>query len=186
MDDLKLDPETPVLKSGVVLRNGCVLAGRIESLTSDGVRIIDGAGAARKLALHEVARVAFMPMPAGVEYTIPAKEPGALLPEGDFFAGELKSVRGRRVTLNSILLGMKSFEMGKEIAAFCVSGVERADAKYEVRLRDGAVLLGKDVRCGAGWIEVEDLVRGKVRVGGNEVYELRAGERSAGLQGVSE
>ena len=99
---------------------------------------------------------------------------GLLLTKGDFVDGDLRSLEGGRVSLNSILFGVRTFDVSKEVAAVALRDPYPPDATFEVRLRDQSVLLPRTLTiANDGLLQLEDTMLGPLRMPLKELREVR-------------
>lgn len=158
---------------GIVLRNGSFVAGQVEHATPTSVRAT-GLLARRPLSMVNVARIICQPLPPGLVSRIGPGRIGLLLTKGDFVDGDLRSLEGGRVSLNSILFGVRTFDVSKEVAAVALRDPYPPDATFEVRLRDQSVLLPRTLTIeNDGLLQLEDTMLGPLRMPLKELRELR-------------
>jgi hypothetical protein len=157
---------------GVVLRNGSFVAGQVEHATPTSVRVA-GLLAQRPLSMVNVARIICQPLPPGLVSRIGPGRIGVLLTKGDFVDGDLRSLEAGRVSVNSILFGMRTFDVAKEVAAVALRDPYPPDATFEVRLRDQSVLLPRTLTIANDGLQLEDSMLGPLRMPLKDLREIR-------------
>lgn len=108
----------------------------------------------------------FNPLPP--EQAAPSGKPGVLLSSGDFVDGDITYVADKpvgwpqhpvlKVSVQSVLFGVRSFEVAKDVIAVDFAGITASPAAYEVRLRDGSVVRAKKVSLQSGGAMVDGRV----------------------------
>src|SRR6185295_12465741 len=98
---------------------------------------------------------------------------GVLLAKGDFVDGDFRSLENGRVSLSSVLFGVRSFDATKEVVAVALRDPYPSSAPFEVRLRDQSVLLPGTIILDPAGARLEDSVLGSLRLTLNELRELR-------------
>jgi hypothetical protein len=137
-------PDGDGLLEGVVLRNGDVLAGPVQSAGEDGVLMLHR-GEQRQVPLAQVARLVFNPV---APETAAGGRPGLWLAHCDFVEGRVMAVTARprdrqgrqqvHVSIRSLLFGQQQFDAPREVTAVVLADVAPAPAAYEVRTADGS------------------------------------------------
>jgi hypothetical protein len=172
IDSVRVIPGTPELTyfpgdhspaEGVVFRSGNVVAAKVVSFDSSTGLKYERDGKQETCPAEEVARLVFSPVPP--EQAAPAGRPGVLLSSGDFVDGEITSVAFKpvgwpqhpvlKVSVQSVLFGVRSFEVAKDVIAIDFTGITASPAAYEVRLRDGSVVRAKTVSLQSGGAMVD-------------------------------
>jgi hypothetical protein len=164
--DVTYFPNADPLAEGVVLRDGNMIAGRIVSFDPAKGVTYERVGKQETRPTEEVARLVFSPVPP--EQASPSSHPGALLSSGDFVEGEITAVAVKpvnwprppqlKVSVRSVLFGMKDFEIARDVIAVDLAGVTPGPAAYEVRLGDGSLVRAKSVGLQAGGATVDGKV----------------------------
>src|SRR6185503_7132795 len=134
----------PLLPAGILLRNGSFVACRVESIEEDIVhcsRLLEG----KRIPLHEVARIVCQPLPRALASRITSNRPGVLLANGDFVEGTFAGIEGTRVTVNSILLGLRSYDTAHQALAVIIREPQTTSPPCEVQLRDQSVLFASGI-----------------------------------------
>jgi hypothetical protein len=159
-------PDADPLAQGVVLRDGNVIAGRIVSFDPAGGVKYERDGKQETRPTEEIARLVFSPVPPA--QASPSNKPGVLLSSGDFAEGDITSVAVKpvdwprppqlKVSVRSVLFGVKDFEVASDVIAVDLAGVTPAPAAYEVRLGDGSLVRAKEVSVQPGGATVDGKV----------------------------
>jgi hypothetical protein len=161
------------------LRNGSFLAGRVEQATPTSLRLI-GSVDEQQLSAVNVARIICQPLSSALITRIGSGRTGVLLTKGDFVDGDFRGLEGGRVRLNSILFGVRTFEIEKEVAAVALRDPYPPLATFQVRLRDQSLLLPGTVKVEKDGLKVEDSILGALVFPWKDLQELR--RRSTGLR----
>jgi hypothetical protein len=122
------------------LRDGGVLAGRFVGTDGSVVRW-QALGREWQVSLVNVSRLVLDPRGAATAARLASGRPGALLASGDFVDGELVGGAEGRVTISSVLFGLKSWAAEGSVVAVHLRDVAEAAADFEVLSADGSRLL---------------------------------------------
>jgi hypothetical protein len=164
---------------GVVLRNGSVLLNaEIESIDDRFVHL-RYEGKPLNLGVSKVARLMLTHDSWQYAEKVPPLANGVLLVHGDFLEGELQSISGGRLQLNSVVLGPKTLTVGSEAIMVRLHEVEPSACAWEVHTTDGAVFISGDVRIDRDQLAVEDQIAGSMRIAGWQVASLNSGLQRA-------
>jgi hypothetical protein len=158
---------------GVVLRNGSVLSGQVQSASTSAVHLARERSGELSIPLTEVARILFAPAPKALASKIEPGHPGILLANGDFLEGEFEGMEGERIRMNSVLFGPKHFE-SRQALLVVVRDVVPAAGRYEVRTVDGAAIYCDQMTIGKDGLSVAT-PGGELRLAAGELLELKAG-----------
>ena len=155
----------------VTLTSGSVLAGVIESLDASRLALRFGGGT-RSFSTLQVSSVAFDWLRPELAGQLPAGRPGVLLTTGDFVDGEIRSLVAGRVTVNSVLFGIRDYAVPGEALAMTVGKVMPGTAEFTVRLRNGSRLLARSLGAQDHQLVVEESVAGRLAVALEDMVEV--------------
>jgi hypothetical protein len=177
-DALRVDfiAENRRLFRGIVLTTGEVIAAdSITRLDGGGVRIVRSGGIVLDIPASDLAAVFFRPVSPDVLRHIPSGHPGAVLDNGDFFGGDPAGLDANQVKISSILFGIQSFDVSRQVRAVILQDVAIPDANEIVHLVDGSVLLGKSASISEGRLTIDDARLGPVTVEARTVAHISLG-----------
>ena len=127
------------------------------------------------------AKVALEPMAAerptgceviiGLVYTF--SRAGALVAGREFVEGEVKSIADQRVTISSVLFGLRTLEGDQRATAVFLRAVTPRRCRYEIKLRNGSCLRADLFDCEKGGFVLRDGVLRGTRINTWELLELR-------------
>ena len=160
-----------LLPAGVLLRNGSFVACRVESIEEDVVqcsRLLEG----KRVPLNEVARIVCQPLPRTAAARVNSNRPGVLLANGDFVEGEFEGMEGARVTIKSVLFGLRTYNMMQQVSAIILREPESAPAVSEVQLRDQSILFTSDMQLEPGAVILGGKLFAGIRIDENEIQSL--------------
>ena len=166
--------EAPVLASSsfvaqTVLQSGSVLAGHLHSADD---RAIQFAGPLPQppVPTSAVAHILFQWLPFRFSPRIQAGRPGLILSTGEFIEGEFKGIEQGRVTISSVLFGLRSYDIYGESLAVVLRAPLNPKSDCEILTRDGSLWRGTDLRVGRNEIVIEDFSVGQKHL---PVYSLK-------------
>jgi hypothetical protein len=134
--DLPTAPLTrPRYPPGVLMMNGSIIPGPIESADRSSVKI---AGVTSSLSSIRVARLIFKPLTASMETNLLRGRVGVLLKGGDFVEGEFAGFKGGEVEINSVILGTKKVSLVQAVAVI-LREPKTLPVKFEVTTRDNGL-----------------------------------------------
>ena len=157
----------------VTLASGSVLAGVMES--ADGVRLALRFGdALRSLPMAGVSSVAFDWVRPDLAARLRTGRPGVLLPTGDFLDGEVRVPGGGRVTVSSVLFGLREYAAPGGVLALATGKPEApvAAGAWMVRLRDGSIVMTRSLTGRERRLTIEEPVAGRLDVNLKTVAEI--------------
>ena len=131
------------------------------------------------LSTVNAARIYFRGLSAARTAKLEPKRPGVLLINGDFIDGEFKGITDGRVHLNSVLFGLKSYDISFEALAVCLRDPSPSPSKFLVKSRSGGALLAQSVTVKDGAIEVGGAPVSGLRIAGEQLEEFKAGAGTA-------
>jgi hypothetical protein len=165
----------PLLR-GVLLTSGeAIAADAITRLDTDGARLVRPGGVALAIAANDLAAVFFRPVSADILKHIPAGHVGAILDNGDFFEGDPAGFDGNHLKISSVLFGIQTFDVSRQVRAVVLQDASAPDAQKIVRLMDGSVLLGKAISIADGQLTIDDARLGAIAVASQNVMDIAIG-----------
>jgi hypothetical protein len=123
--------------------------------------------------VSRVARIAFQPLNGDMAWKTRISRPGVWVTTGDFFDGDFRGIEGRKLTISSVLYGLRTFEIDDEVLAVVLQPRRQQRALYEVETADGAMLLATQLAVGDGELRLHEAALGEVRVPMFEILEVR-------------
>lgn len=165
-----------LLPAGVLLRNGSFIACRVEAVEADEFhcsRLLDG----KKIPAHEVARIVCQPLPRSLAAgsRIHAGTPGLLLANGDFVEGAFVGLEGTRVTISSVLFGLRTYDTTRQVMAIILRESQNQAPPVEIQLRDQSVIFATNVEFQPGNVALKDKLLAGLTVPETEIQALRLG-----------
>jgi hypothetical protein len=177
LDHVQVSAGSPPMEaatSGVQVRGGggTFLAGEIRKADADRIELGRQRGRNFAFKADEVARVFLKPVPVEMAATIGRGRSGALLASGDFYEGEFKGLKDGRVTIDSVVFGLKSFE-AHDVLAIVLHDVAGADGpRPKVRTGDGSVYIARAVTFEKGRLSIDDETTGPFSLSIRDVEEV--------------
>lgn len=156
----------------VELVSGSVVSGRIASVDDREVNFL---GDYRSVVVptRAVARIIFQWLPADLADKVRSGRTGVLLGGGDFFDGEFKTVQEGKVTISSVLFGLRAFELNNDMMAAVLRKTAPARASFEVRTMDGSVWMASSLTLERDELVMEESAMGRVRIPSYDLSEIR-------------
>ncbi len=156
----------------VELVSGSVLTGR--PLHADGNEFLfSGASKIQRVPTASVARIAYQPLMGELTWKTRASRPGVWVSHGDFFDGDFRSLEGEKLSISSVLYGLRQFDVDEEVLAVVLQPRKRQRAQFEIETVGGALLLVSDLALGDGEFRLREAALGELRVPAFEILELR-------------
>lgn len=159
----------------VEFKSGSVQAGYIERMDDTAVWF-DAAERRVPVSTHGVALVRFQPVPLKLATFLAAGRKGVLLGTGEFIEGECGGIANHRVTISSVPLGLKRYDVNNEVIAVVLG--KRAvlpRRNFEVTTTDGATWLALDVALDREGLVLREPYLGTRRIFMHEIAEVRRG-----------
>jgi hypothetical protein len=167
-------PSTPFVRpkypAGLLLVNGSVIPGQVESADRSSVRI---AGMNSPISTIQVARLMFKPMTPQMETNLLRGRTGLLLKSGDFVEGDLGSLKGGELEVRSVVLGSRKVNITQAEAAILREPVA-GSAKFEIRTRDSGLYRARAVRLQNDAVIVDDPGLPTTTLAMTDILEVRA------------
>jgi hypothetical protein len=173
-----LDPHTVDISraqascAGLVLKSGTLLAGKAKELDETILKFEPVGGAEEPLSALNIARVQFRSMSPQLAARIASAVPGVLLVNGDFIEGECRKFSKGRVTISSVIFGLRSFDVGSEAVAVVLRPFQSA-AKFVVRTNTGSALFAEDVYLEEATLALNEPILGTMKLKSAELLDCR-------------
>jgi hypothetical protein len=135
--------EAPALRNRwfvprVTLKSGSVVAGHIVEMNDSMIRFQDDFGT-RSVAAPAAVNLCFQVVPERLSALVASGRPGILLSTGQFIDGECRGIRNGRVTISSVPLGLREYDISYEVIAVTLRrAVPAAGRAYVARTADGS------------------------------------------------
>jgi hypothetical protein len=160
---------------GVMLREGSILSGEVRSATDSAIRVARD-GQEISIPPTDVSRIVFVPMSNQLMARLANARMGLLLTTGDVVEGELKTIAEGRVSVSSVLFGLRRFNVNEVAAAILRENPPAPAARnFEVRANDGSLLLVDKLSSESGALIAETSFAGKLKFPQDHILEIRAG-----------
>ena len=158
--------------AGVVLKDGTVLAGKPLEVGEGALSLQAPGSPDQKLNVLDIARVQFRSMSPQLAARIASAIPGVLLANGDFIEGELKRLAKGRLTVSSVIFGLRSFDVSTDVAAVVLRPFQGA-ARFVVRTNSGSALFAESLELVDDQFLVAEPILGKLRLLPRELLDIR-------------
>lgn len=170
--DFRDKPEVLSFGSGVMLKNGLFFPDVIESFDVSGVKLRDSATV---VPTSEIAMVVFRTMPVSYAAKLAAGTTGAVLPNGDFFQGQVKGFESGHAKIDSVIFGLKNFDVTKDILAVVLGSFQQFQSHCLVQSIKGGVFPLNSVQIEGDAILVRDPIFKEFRIRSEDIAIIRAG-----------
>jgi len=159
------------------LRDGGVLAGKFLGTDGSVVRW-HALGRDWNVSLVNVSRLLLEPRAEAQFHRLRPARPGALLASGDFVDGELIAGEPGRVSISSVLFGIRSYSAEGAVLAVHLRDAAEAATEFEVLSADGSRLLANQLELRADGLAGRERSAGEFLLRTGDLVELRrAGAR---------
>lgn len=156
----------------VELVSGSTIAGR-PFFADEKEIIFTGAPKVVRAPVPRVARIAFQPLNGDLMWKTRISRPGVWTSGGDFFDGDFRGLEGRKLTISSVLYGLRTFDLDEEVLAVVLQPRRLRRAPFEIETADGTILLATELTLGDGELRLREPALGEVRVPAFEILEVR-------------
>lgn len=156
----------------VEMVSGSLFTGRPDHATEREV-FFGGQPKTVRVPTDRVAKLAYAPLSADLAWKTRVSRPGVWVTTGDFFDGEFRGIENRRLTISSVLYGLRSFDLDDEVLAVVLRPRKVAGAEFEIETIDGAVLRSSELAFGEGELRLREPALGDVRLSAFEILDLR-------------
>jgi hypothetical protein len=156
----------------IELISGSVVTGR-PMLVDENEIVFAGVPKMVRVPVPRVARIVFQPLNGDMAWKTRISRPGVWVTTGDFFDGDFRGIEGRKLTISSVLYGLRTFDIDDEVLAVVLQPRRQRRALFEVETADGATLLATQLAVGDGELRLRETALGEVRVPMFEILEVR-------------
>ena len=172
---------------GVILKGGSFVAAScdrmaFEANNPDSQGSFTRSGTPLTIAASQISAVTFLPLTRSQIADL-GSHLGLLMKNGDLMDGEFDSISKAGVNVNSVLLGITSYDR-TDVRACVLHHLDTQPAQYEICLRDGSVIHASEVKVAGSAVTITDLSGVKIVAQMAEISQLRAG--SAQVQSLAE
>lgn len=156
----------------VEMVSGSTQSGYLAELDETSLRF---AGLGRPpVSTPRVALIRFQSVPSRLAPRLAAGRPGVLLAGGEFVEGDCRRIERGRVTVQSVPLGVRRYDVNREVLAVQLARrTLLAPRTYEVRTLDGSTWLAQDLVFDASGVLLREPQLGPRRLAWHEIVELR-------------
>jgi regulation of enolase protein 1 (concanavalin A-like superfamily) len=159
-------------KPEVEMISGSLFNGRPERADGNEV-LFSGSPKAVRVPTDRVARFAYAPLSGEMAWKTRVSRPGVWVNTGDFFDGEFRGIEDHRLTISSVLYGLRTFNIDDEVLAIVLQPRKIQGSDFEIETADGSVLRGSEVTMADGEIRLRESALGEVRLPAFEILDLR-------------
>lgn len=174
--ELLTDSATPAALPQLQLRDGGVLAGRFVSADGSAVRW-QALGREWLVSLVNISRLVLDARGSATTTRLSAGRVGAVLASGDFVDGELVGGGEGRVTISSVLFGLRNYSTEGAVLAVHVRDKTEAAAQFELVCADGSRLLANQLELRADGVAGREFNVGEFLLRPGELAEVRRTKR---------
>jgi len=156
----------------VEMVSGSTQNGYIAELDETALRF---AGPGRPpVSTPRVALIRFQALPARFAPRLAPGRPGVLLAGGEFVEGDCRRIERGRVTVQSVPLGVRRYDVNREVIAVVLRRKPLLTPRaYEVRTHDGSTWLAQDLAFDASGLVLREPQLGPRRLAWYEILEVR-------------
>jgi regulation of enolase protein 1 (concanavalin A-like superfamily) len=156
----------------VELISGSVVTGR-PVLADENEVVFVGAPKVVRVPVPRVARMSFQLLSGDISWKTRVSRPGVWVSNGDFFDGDFRGIEGRKLTISSVLYGLRTFDLDEEVLAVVLQPRRLRRAPFEIETADGATLVATELTLGDGELRLSEPALGELRVPAFEILEVR-------------
>jgi hypothetical protein len=162
------------LVPGVLLTNGAFFAGEISGISDTAVTVKSRRAGEREFPVKQIARIQFNANKKDSQPTIPDTATGVISDGGVFSDGDIISVDGERVVIDSIFSGPQTFRR-KNVHAVLLSHAPLGSSRYILTLTDGSRILTDSLSPHEAGFGVDGLLTGSETISLDILDQLSAG-----------
>jgi hypothetical protein len=170
--DLQTEAAAPTALPQLRLRDGGVLAGRYVGTDGSAVRW-QALGREWRVSLVNVSRLILDARGVTTSTRFASGRKGALLASGDFVDGELVAGAEGRVTISSVLFGLRNYSAEGAVLGVHVRDAAEAATEFELLCADGSRLLVKQLELRAEGLAGREQDAGEFLLRPGDLAELR-------------
>lgn len=156
----------------VELVSGSIIVGR-PTFADENEILFGGAPKVVRASVPRIARVIFQPLGESLAWKTRVSRPGVWVSNGDFIDGDFRSIDGRKLTISSVLYGLRTFDIDDEVLAAVLNPRRFRRAKFDIETADGARVLATDISFADGEFLVQEGALGELRLPAFEILEIR-------------
>jgi hypothetical protein len=156
----------------IELVSGSVVTGRPVHASEDEF-VFSGEPKVVRVPTARVARVAYQPLTGDFAWRTRVSRSGVWVNTGDFFDGDFRGIEGHKLSISSVLYGLRTFDVDEEVLAVVLQPRKTQRTQFEIETSDGSLLLASDLTLGDGEFKLREAALGEVRVPAFEVLEIR-------------
>lgn len=161
--------------AGVLTVNGSFLAWPVRSI--DGTKVTFETESEELLLTTQNTAAVFFHPPTGLDMKhLRFDRPGVLLRSRDFMEGTLHAVENGVVTIESLLLGRRSFSIQDDVTAVFLRKVIGSDAVFSVRTVDGSRLKSKKLELVEGGVTLNGSPYRQFQILHEQLVTIRQGD----------
>ena len=174
-DHVRLIPGAPPLESivkGFVTRGGTFVAATVYAIDENLVRYTRN-NAQGSIRLNDVARILYKPLLVDHAAKLSPGRTGALMANGDFLEGDVKSLKDGTVSVSSILFGMRKVRIYDDLTAVVLHDVSPEKTPFTLTTTDGSLYRAKSLKPDQQNVLIEDASLGEVSIPVGALAQLR-------------
>src|SRR5205085_3833633 len=111
--------------------------------------------------------------PYGLSAKLRSGHPGVLLTSGEFIEGEFKGVERGRVTISSVLLGLRSFDVNNDVIAVAIRNSMAGSRLYEITTADGSLWVAAAIDIQKENLILHEQSLGLLKIPFHDLIEVR-------------
>ncbi len=157
----------------ISLQSGSAISARIDSATREAIRF-EGPLPAAPLALAPVSRVLFQWVPYRYTSLLNENRPGLLLANGEFVEGVFRGIEQGRISISSVLFGVRSFDLNHEAMALVLKPLAPQPHAYEIITADNSKWLAANLEVRKNEIVIQDTALGTRHIPIYDLMEIRS------------
>jgi hypothetical protein len=154
----------------IVLRDGTVIADHFTAMDESEIQF-SKEKQGLKVRTADVGRLLFQPLFEADSLT-PGRV-GILLSSGDFIDGEFRGIEDGHVKISSVLLGQRTYDLNRKVAAMVLRNVAPRPALFEVATKEGSVWRPRTLTLEADGLRLDEPLAGLWRISAPELLEIR-------------
>ncbi|MBN2507511.1 MAG: hypothetical protein JXQ71_12530 [Verrucomicrobia bacterium] len=161
------------LSRGILLRSGTFLSGAIAALDERQIKLRQPNGKELSLLWHQLAWIVFRPPREAVALADLGARTGVLLQNGEWFEGDIRGITSRKLTVSSVLHGVRHFHHEQaDVAAWLLQPLRAAAASFEIHMTDGSVLMAQNLTVAPDALVMAEPTLGDLRTALAAIREI--------------
>jgi hypothetical protein len=154
----------------IVLRDGTVIADHFATMDEFEIKF-STEKQGLKVRTANVSRLLFQPH-FDADSLTPGRT-GILLSNGDFIDGEFRGIEGGQVKISSVLLGQRTYDLNRKVAAMVLRNLTPRPALFEVTTKDGSLWRPRSMTLESDGLRLDEPLAGLWRIPTSELLEIR-------------